>query len=138
VSAVGDDAVRPAGGNAAAEGLYRAAHWLLRRGRHREAAAVARAMVRTSAADERGWLLLGACHEGIDQPEVALEIYGVGRAIAAPAPCCEVARARVLRALGRDDESDRAYALALEVAARAGNGELSNLIDHEWKGKATP
>jgi hypothetical protein len=126
----GSDASRPEG-RAASEGLYATAHWLLRRGRYREAAAVARALVRVAAGDERGWLILGACHEGIDQPEIALEIYGVGRAVASPAPRCEVARARVLRTLGRTDESDGAYELAARAAARASDHDLSRLIEGE-------
>ncbi|MCL2448506.1 MAG: hypothetical protein FWD17_06125 [Polyangiaceae bacterium] len=119
----------------AAEGLYSAARWLLCHGRHREAAAVARAMVRLAAGDERGWLALGACHEGIEQPEIALEIYGVGRAVARPAPRCEMARARLLLALGRDDEGHHAYALASQAAATAGDDDLCHLIEHEWKGR---
>ncbi len=115
----------------AAEALYTTAHWLLRRGRVREAAAVSRALVRVAAADERGWLALGACHEQIDQPDLALEMYGVGRALASPAPRCETARARLLRALGRDDESAHAYDLAAHAAARAGDDDLARLIDDE-------
>jgi hypothetical protein len=111
-----------------------AARAFLRRRRHREAAAVARALVRLAAADERGWLTLGACHEGIDQPEIALEIYGVGRAVAWPAPRCEIARARLLRAIGRDDESEAAYALAARAAAHAGDAELERLIEGERTG----
>ena len=87
--------------------------------------------MRLAPADERGWLTLGACHEGIDQPEVALEIYGVGRAVASPAPRCEIARARVLRALGRADESDDAYELAAQAAARASDDDLARLIEGE-------
>jgi hypothetical protein len=114
-----------------ADALYATAHWLLRRGQHREAAAMGRALVRMAAGDERGWLLLGVCHEAIDQPEVALELYGVGRAMAAPAPRCELGRARLLRGLGRDGESEGAYELAARAAARAREDDLGRIIDGE-------
>lgn len=99
----------------AVEGLYATGHWLLGNERFRDAGAVFRAMVTLSPADERGWLGLGAAHEGIAQPEIALEMYGTGRVVARPSPRCEVARARVLRALGRDDEAESALDLADEI-----------------------
>jgi hypothetical protein len=107
----------------AVEGLYATGHWLLGSDRFRDAGAVFRALVTLSPADERGWLGLGAAHEGIAQPEIALEMYGTGRVVARPSPRCEVARARVLRTLGRDDEAesalDMADAIALEDDVKA-------------------
>jgi hypothetical protein len=111
--------------------LYATAHWLLRQGRPGDAAAVVRAMVRMAPRDELGWLTLGVCHETAQQVELALEMYGVGRVLAAPAPRCEVARARALRSMGRLDESIEAYAAAAEAAERAGDDELARLIEQE-------
>jgi hypothetical protein len=111
--------------------LYATAHWLIRQGRHGDAAAVVRAMVRMAPREELGWLTLGVCHEAAQQTELALEMYGVGRLLAAPAPRCELARARALRSLGRVDESTEAYGSAADAAERAGDDELARLIDHE-------
>lgn len=118
-------------GERAVEGLYVTGHWLLRLGRHREAAAVVRAMVRLSPRDERGWLALGACHEGVEQLDLALEMYGVGCVVAAPAPRCELARARALRALGMRAECLEAYERAARAAERAGEDDVAELIEHE-------
>lgn len=118
-------------GTQAPSALYATAHWLLRQGRHGDAAAVVRAMVRVAPRDELGWLTLGVCHEAAQQTELALEMYGVGRVIAAPAPRCELARARALRSMGRLDESIDAYGSAAEAAERAGDDELARLIEQE-------
>lgn len=99
----------------AVEGLYATGHWLLGADRFRDAGAVFRAMITVSPTDERGWLGLGAAHEGIEQPQIALEMYGTGRVAARPSPRCEVARARVLRALGRDEEAESALDLAEDI-----------------------
>ena len=111
--------------------LYATAHWLLRQGRHGDAAAVVRAMVRMAPRQELGWLTLGVCHEAARQPELALEMYGVGRVLAAPAPRCELARARALRSMGRWEEAVDAYGSASDAAERAGDDELLTLIEHE-------
>jgi tetratricopeptide (TPR) repeat protein len=111
--------------------LYATARWLLQQGRYADAAATVRAMVRAAPGDEVGWLALGACHEAVGQVEIALEMYGVGRVVAAPAPRCELARARALRALARHGESIEAYASAARAAERAGDEELGKLIEEE-------
>lgn len=95
----------------ALDALYATGHRLHAQGRYREAAPLFRAMVMGATADERGYLALGACHEGLEQPMVALEIYGAAT-IAAVAPRCWLARARLLRSLGRDDEAHDAIAEA--------------------------
>ena len=115
----------------AIDGLYATACWLLRRGRYREAAAVARALVRVSWADERGWLVLGVCHESIEQPEMAAEMYGVGAALARPAPRCELARARILGTLGQPAECVEAYQRAAAAALDVGDEGLQRLIEEE-------
>lgn len=111
--------------------LYATAHWLIGQGRYADAAATVRVMVRVAPDDEVGWLALGVCHEAAGQIELALEMYGVGRLVAAPAPRCELARARALRALARHGESNEAYASAASAAERAGDDELGELIEEE-------
>lgn len=103
-----------------ADSLYRVGVWLLRRQRVGEAAAVAQALVRVAPCDERSWLALGACHEQNEQPDLALEMYGVGRVLAAPAPRCELARARVFRSCGLHREALDAYDLAAAAAEQVG------------------
>jgi tetratricopeptide (TPR) repeat protein len=111
--------------------LYATAHWLLRQGRPGDAAALVRAMVQMAPREELGWLMLGVCHEAAQQPALALEMYGVGRLLAAPAPRCELARARALRSTGRLDESIDAYASAADAAESTGDDELARLIERE-------
>jgi Flp pilus assembly protein TadD len=114
-----------------ADSLYLVGLWLLQRQRYRDAAAVARALVRHAPYDERSWLILGACHEQSEQTELALEMYGVGRALAAPAPRCELARARLLRAHGMHGEASDAYSLAAGAAAQVADDDLAHLIECE-------
>jgi Flp pilus assembly protein TadD len=97
------------------EALYATAHWLLSEGRPADAACVLRAMALVAPTDDRSWLALGACHEALGQPEVALQMYGTGRVLAHASVRCDLARARILRTKGRDDEAD----LAIESATRA-------------------
>ncbi len=108
------------------EELYAAAHWFLAQERARDAGAVFRAMVLAAPADERGWLGLGACHERLDQLRMAREMYGLGRALAAPSVRCEIALSRVLRTLGEDDEAAEAVHRAREIADST--GELHELV----------
>jgi regulator of sirC expression with transglutaminase-like and TPR domain len=119
------------GRQAIADSLYVVGLWLMDQQRLVEAAAVARALVRLAPRDDRSWLALGACHEQGDQPEVALEIYGVGRVLAAPAPRCELARARLLRLRGLDGEARDAYDLAAGAAEQARSEDLSRLVEGE-------
>ena len=112
----------------AVETLYATAHWLLSEERPRDAACVLRAMVLTAPRDERGWLGLGACHEALGQPEIALEMYGTGRVFAQPSVRCEIARARIFRAMGRDDAADDALDTASELP---GDEETEVLLQAE-------
>jgi len=101
----------------AIEALYATAHWLLSRERPHDASDVFRAMGFFAPGDERAWLGLGTCHERMGQRSIALEIYGVGSALARSVRC-EIARARALREEGRTEAAeealDRAAALADE------------------------
>ena len=108
--------------------LYATAHSLLHEERPKDAACVVRAMVLAAPTDERGWLALGLSHEALGQPDIALEMYATGRVMAAPSPRCELARARVLRLLGRDDAAGE----ALDVASSLADGdEMAMLIESE-------
>jgi len=118
-------------GGGPTDSLYAVSLWLVRQQRHREAAAVARALVRLAPHDERSWLVLGACHERRDQMDLALEMYGVGRTLAAPAPRCELARARLFRERGMQTEATEAYASAEAAAQDLGDDALIRLIEQE-------
>ena len=111
------------------EALYAVGHWLVEQGQYRDAAAILRTMVQLAPTDERGWLALGVCHEQVEQPEVALEMYGTGSALCASSARCQLARARLLRAAGQDDDSAEAYEAA--AAAATHDDELLELIERE-------
>jgi len=110
------------------EALYATGHWLHGHGRHADAASVFRVMMSAATNDERAWLALGACHEGIQQLEIALELYSAGRVVATPGVRCELARSRVLQALGRTEEADEALEAATERAETADDDELRALV----------
>ncbi len=116
------------------EALYATGHWLLTSERFADAATVFRTMALATPKDERAWLALGACHEGIGQLQIASALYQIGASVAAPAVRCCVARARALRALGREDEADLAFADAHSAAAEAGDDDLSSLVLAESRG----
>jgi tetratricopeptide (TPR) repeat protein len=117
--------------DAVVEAVYATGHWLFERSRYADAATVFRVMARVGPMDERGWLALAYCHQAIDQDDIALEMLGTGCVIAAPAPRCELARSRALRALGRIDEADEALESAAEAAERSGNDEIAEAIRAE-------
>jgi hypothetical protein len=121
----------PAATRNAIEALYATGHWLFVQKRWADAQSVFRVMLLCAPTDERGWLALGACHEEGGDTDIALELYGAGRVVARPAGRCEVARARVLRSLGLDDEADDAVARALEIAEEAGDETLRALASAE-------
>lgn len=113
----------------ALEALYATGHWLLVHARYRDAASVFRAMVQCAPDDERGYLALGACHEAIHQASIALEIYDVAAKAGMVAPRCHIARARLLRTLGRDDEAEAALDAARLSASS--DEDLCDLIADE-------
>jgi tetratricopeptide (TPR) repeat protein len=114
----------------ALEGLYATGHWLYSQNRLEHARSVFRAMIHIAPADERGWLALGACHEAQEQHEIALELYGAAIATAV-APRCEVARARILRLRGQEDEAQDALDEAARIAEELRDGELAMLVAAE-------
>jgi hypothetical protein len=125
-----DDRAAPA-----LEALYATGHWLLGQGRHADAASVFRVMMSMAPVDERAWLALGACHEGIHQLDIALELYAAGGLVASPGVRCALARTRLLRALGRDDDATNALETAAERADAADDAMLRALVATE---RSTP
>jgi tetratricopeptide (TPR) repeat protein len=116
---------------AAAEGLYATAYWLLEEDRVRDAADVSRTLVLLAPEDERGWLLIGTCHERIGQDSVAAELYAAGCAFIRDSVKCRVALARALRSLARDDEAITVLEDAVDLAS--GNEELKQLALSEGR-----
>lgn len=122
----------------AIDALYATGHWLLSQDRNVHAACVFRAMMIGAPGDERGWLALGACHEKIGQLDIALELYSAATFAAKPAPRCAIARARVLRALERDELAESAYDAAAEIVDGIGDEELASVIAAERSGSWSP
>jgi hypothetical protein len=114
----------------ALEALYATGHWLYQRDRFAHAQSVFRAMIHIAPDDERGWLGLGACHEALDQEDIALEIYGTASSTAT-APRCDLARARILRRRGLAIEAQRAVERAGSIAERTRDDELRQLVAAE-------
>lgn len=114
----------------ALEALYATGHWLYSRDRFAHAQSVFRAMLHIAPEDERGWLGLAACHEALDQEDIALEIY-LGAAASAVAPRCELARARILRRRGLEVEAHRAVEQAARIAEHQRDDELRELVAAE-------
>ncbi|MGA7124102.1 MAG: hypothetical protein WBY94_28630 [Polyangiaceae bacterium] len=117
------------------EAIYATAHWLLFRERVEDAAKVFRVMLRVAPHDERGWLGLGECHERIDQPRIAAELYGAGSVIAggsrAVSVRCLVARARALAKVGPGAEIEGILDAAESAAAAQDDEELLALVADE-------
>src|SRR5689334_25110688 len=90
----------------AVEALYATGHRLLSSDRFADAACVYRAMLTFAPQDERGWLALGACHEGLGQAELALQLYAAGRALSRGGGRCDLARARLFRSMGHHEQAD--------------------------------
>ena len=116
---------------ATADTLYSVGHWLIEQSRHDEAKHVFRTMLSVAATDERGWLALGACHEGTHELDKAARLYALAPAACGSAVRCHVALARVLRRLERDDEADATYERANDLAAAAEDDALLSLIAAE-------
>jgi tetratricopeptide (TPR) repeat protein len=126
-----DTMVPPTVSANAVEGLYATGHWLYSQNSIEHARSVFRAMIHIAPDDERGWLALGACHEAQEQHDIALELYGVAIATAPAAPRCEIARARVLRMRGREDEALDALDEAARLAVELRDEDLQTLVASE-------
>ena len=125
----------PATRSRAVEAIYATAHWLLGRERARDAAKVFRFMLQIAPRDERGWLGLGECHERIEQPRIAAELYGAGSVIAArPGSVsvrCLLARARTMSKLGRNRDVEWTLDTAERAATDQGDSQLVELVAAE-------
>jgi Flp pilus assembly protein TadD len=117
--------------SSAVEAMYAIGHRLLAHGRFAEAACVYRTMSACAPRDERGWLALGACHEGLGQPDVALQLYAAGRALSGRGGRCDLARARLFRARGDVEQADEAMLRARHRAMETEDDELLALFRAE-------
>ncbi|HKO52312.1 MAG TPA: hypothetical protein VJV79_31605 [Polyangiaceae bacterium] len=115
------------------EKLYGVGFWLYSQERYADAALAFRTLLRAAPSDERGWLALGACHEKIEQPRIALELYAWGAEAAPGSVRCHLARARLLARLERDSDAVAAVATALNVAEETRDEELIRLVQTEGK-----
>ena len=104
---------------------------VLGRQRFEDAAIVFRTMALAQCSDERAWLGLGSCHEGIGQLDIATSLYEVAGTVAAPALRCAIARGRSLRALGRNDEALSALEHARDLALESADEDLASLAAYE-------
>lgn len=108
-------------GSRAIEAIYAIGHTLLEQQRAVEAAKVFRVMLRLVPSDERGWLGLGACHEELDDLDIASELYGTGWTVAQPPSArCLSALSRVVRLLGDATTANEYFAESLVVANEQG------------------
>ena len=114
----------------AVESLYATGKWFLDTEAIGKAMDVFRMLVLVASTDERGWLGVGACHEALGQPTVALDVYALG-VKAARSVRCHVARARTLRALSRDDEADGALEAAAALVDEVDDADLQRLVHDE-------
>ena len=114
----------------AVESLYATGKWFLDQGQAQKAVDVFRVLLLVASSDERGWLGIGASHDALGQPSVALELYTLG-AQATKSIRCHVARARVLRALSRDDEAYTALEDAEAALDDVDDEELRVLVECE-------
>ena len=117
--------------SSAIEALYATGHWLLEQSRFADAATVFQLMARAASNDERAWLALGACHEGIGQHGIAAELYTIGTVVAEPSARCKIARGRALRELGRSDDALAAFEGAVDLASESGDEEMAALARAE-------
>jgi hypothetical protein len=90
-------------------------------------------MLKAAPRDERAWLGLGECHERIEQPRIAAELYGAGSIVAGDdgmtSVRCLIARARMLSKLGADVAET--LESATTAAADMGDEELVALVASE-------
>jgi Flp pilus assembly protein TadD len=108
-------------GSRAIEAIYAIGHTLLEQQRTVEAAKAFRVMLRLVPTDERGWLGLGACHEELDDLDIASELYGTGWTVAQPPSArCLAALSRVVRLLGDATTASEYFAESLVVASDQG------------------
>lgn len=114
-----------------ADTFYATGYWLLEQQRHEDAKHVFRTMLTLAPSDERAWLALGACHEGVHELDKAARLYALAQFACGVALRCLVASARVLRKLERDEEAADAYAKAAGFAADTDDHEVAAIVAAE-------
>jgi tetratricopeptide (TPR) repeat protein len=115
----------------AIEALYATGHWLYSQTRYSHAQSVFRALIHIAPEDERGWLALGACHEALDQQDIAMELYAAAGSVVPTAPRCELARARIFRRRGLAREARESIEEAARIADELRDDELRRLVASE-------
>ncbi|MFO0675624.1 MAG: hypothetical protein U0169_03760 [Polyangiaceae bacterium] len=122
------------------EAVYAAGHWLYLREAYDDAACLFRVMIQLAPTEERGWVGLGACHEQLGQPTVALQMYAAASAITDPGVLARIARARLLREMGRTASADDALDDAADVARDRGSESMNRLALRELRaaGRVSP
>ena len=123
--------VTPPASPGAIEARYSTGHWLYSQDRFSHAQSVFRALIHIAPDDERGWLALGACHEAMDQHDIALELYIAAGTVVHTTPRCELARARILRRRGQIGEAREAIDEAARIADELRDDELRKLVAAE-------
>lgn len=112
--------------------LYSVGHRLLDLERHHDAISLFRTMLIVDPSDERGWLALATCHEALDETDKAIAICRLAEtACGGRAFRCMIARARIQRALGANEEAALTYEHALSLAESHGDDEAHELLQSE-------
>ena len=114
-----------------ADTLYGTGYWLLEADRHEDAKHVFRTMLTLAPRDERAWLALGMCHERAHELDKAARLYALVPFACTTSLRAHIARARVLRKMGREDEAAQAYDHAAELAYECDDGRLAEVIAAE-------
>jgi hypothetical protein len=114
----------------AIESLYATGKWFLDQGDPLKAVDIFRVLVLVASSDERGWLGIGACHDALGQQAVALDLYTLG-AEASKSARCHIARARLFKALSRDEDADAALDAAEMALASIVDADAEELLLHE-------
>ena len=112
----------------ALEAVYSAGHDLHARGMYRQAAAVFRIMILSAPFDERGYIALGSCHEGLGEEEIALTIYETAIETAATSAHSHVARARLLAGCSQRELAEEAFDEAERQAEREDDDYVRTLL----------
>lgn len=129
-----DHAEVPELDRSARDALYAFAYEMLEREQLLHALQGFRVLVRFAPTDERAWLGLAACHERLDQPDVAAELYGAGAMVAAPPSVrCHLALARIARSRGDSAEAEEHLETARRSADERDDADLQALVEHEWR-----
>ncbi len=110
--------------------IYTKGKQLLECSKHRDAAVVFRLMVYVAPADERGWLGLGLCHEGLNQELVARELYSLGASATSSAKCF-LACARLLARSDQSDLAQEQFEKAIHFATEREEWDIVSLATKE-------